>query len=217
DATNTYIEQKEHYTIVIDPAYGGELTGYVGALTEAEVNYAMAEAIMKRFEEDKRFTIVLTRANGESKAEKEKATKINEDKPDLCISLYTAHERSGKGSGMQIYPKKIGDPLNEESLALANHVQKAFQKDNWQPNVFYRQYVPVENNLFQIQNIKVEEAKELTQSTWNILEDTTVNTIAVEQFYLSNEADIAMWANEAGYKEIADRYYQAICNYFQMK
>lgn len=196
--------------IELDAAYGGDASGYEGIITESAFNEKAVDALEEVLSNDIRFTVLRTHESGTSASVEEKAAKINEDQPDLVISIHCAYAPDASISGMSVYPDIPSSANHEKSLAAANAIANAFTSDTWTPAVYYLYYKPYGENAYQIETVETSDTSDHEEETWALLEAVDVPAVVVEQIYCSSQNDVDMWANEDGYQKIADTYYSAL-------
>ena len=131
-------ESRFNYTIVLDAGHGGRDNGCSGTNTgvaESELNLAVTKKLEK-YLTDFGFNVVLTRKNNDGlysnnvsnykKDDMEKRAKIiNDAKADMVISIHMNSFPSASEKGAQVF----FDATNEESVNLANCIQKQFVSD----------------------------------------------------------------------------------------
>lgn len=196
--------------IELDAAYGGDNTGYEGLVSEADVSESIVSALRDKMSEDKHFTVLLTHQPGSSASVKERAEKINKDKPDLVLSIRADGSMDASASGQTVYADIPSSDYHEDSLKAANAVVKAFTSDNWTPSVKYRYYQPFENDEFTILDVNSDDTKDYKLDTWDLMSACDVPVVISNQFYVTNQSDVDTWANESGYDKAAEAYYQAL-------
>ena len=211
------IDHGDKVMIMLDAAYGGDLTGYTGIVNEADLNANIVEAIKAKFEEDNRFMTVLTHEKNESKAVLDKAAFISENNPALFITICAANDKNSETSGMHIYADKPDAETAEESLKLAEAIQSQFSTKDTSVDVKYRYYESIGNNTYQIRDVSFEDKEPKKMNTWLILEETNAVGVVVEQMYVTNQSEIDRWTSPEGLNEIAEAYYKAVCDYLGLK
>ena len=210
-------EKGEKPIVVLDAAFGGELTGYVGIVNEAELNADIVEAIKTRLEEDKRITTVLTHEKNTSASVLEKAAFINETNPALFITICAANSKNPDTSGMHIYADKPDSEQAAESLRLAKCIQAKFNTEEKPVDVRYRYYQSIGNNQYQIKNIDAEDVEPRNMETWLILEETNGVGVVVEQMFVTSQSDLDTYNTADGLSSIAEAYYEIICEYLGLE
>ena len=203
--------------VVLDAAFGGELTGYVGIVNEADLNAEIVEAIKTRLEEDNRFTTVLTHEKNTSASVLDKAAFINETNPALFITICAENSNNPDASGMHVYADKPDSETAEESLRLAKCIQEKFNTEEKPVDVRYRYFQSIGNNTYQIKNVDVEDKEPKNMATWLILEETNTVGVVVQQMYVTSQSDIDTYKTPEGLSNIAEAYYEIICEYLGLK
>lgn len=216
-------EEEVKPIVVLDAAFGGELSGYEGIIKEAELNAMVVDAIKARLEKDDRFEVVLTHESNTSAPVKEKAAKINELKPALFITICSANSGNKDTSGMHIYIDKPNMETFDNSLKLATLVQSEFTTEEKPVDIRFMYYEPIGNNRFQIRYVATddyltgEKRDDPKRDTWLILESTDAVGIVVEQMYVTSQSDLDKWTTKEGLATIAEAYYKVVCAYLNLE
>lgn len=203
--------------IELDAAYGGSATGYEGLVTESEFNENVVNALEIILKEDSRFTVLRTHEAGTEKSVEEKAEKINEDDPELVLSIHCANAPDETISGMNVYVETPSKSTSEKSLVFANEIVNAFMEESITIKEGYLYYVEYGENAYQLEMIDISDTSERSEKTWELMEETNAPVVVVEQIYCTNQSDVATYANEEGYQKIAKMYYQAILNMYGLE
>ena len=207
-------DRKNGIVVAIDPAFGGELTGYEGIMNEADFNEKVADALVEKLSENKRITVLRTHEAGETASVDEKVEVIKEAKATVVLTICCAKSNNANTSGMNIYADKPTSEFNENSLKFAECIKQQFtEEDEKEPYVGYMYYEPVGGNTYQIKYAKADDTTDYELETYRILEKSNTVGVVVEQIYITNEEQVNRWATEEGYNEIAERYYKAIKDY----
>lgn len=157
-------EPKKIINVVIDAGHGGHDEGMtVNGFTEKEIVASIAKKI-KANNSNKNVVIHLTRTDDNFLSLQDRATLINELKPDLVLSLHVNGNENTNASGVEFYisPKNI---MYENSKKIAEDLNSRF----------------VNNHNLNSRGIK--------DANFTILKDTEYPAITVELGFLSNEKD----------------------------
>lgn len=200
--------------IELDAGNGGDQTGDVGIINESDFAQGVTDELQKLLKKDSRFTVKLTHETGTASTAAARAEKTNEDKADLLISIHADANADAEVSGMKIYADVPAADTNKESVKMAKAVQNSFSDTSLAPQTYYCYYKEIRPEVYQIHNVELDDMTEYEEETLDLLVKTDVPAVLVEQIYVTSQTDTDAWANEAGYKDAAERYYQAILDYF---
>ena len=157
-------EPKKIINVVIDAGHGGHDEGMtVNGFTEKEIVASIAKKI-KANNSNKNVVIHLTRTNDNFLSLQDRATLINELKPDLVLSLHVNGNENTNALGVEFYisPKNI---MYENSKKIAEDLSSRF----------------VNNHNLNSRGVK--------DANFTILKNTEYPAITVELGFLSNEND----------------------------
>jgi N-acetylmuramoyl-L-alanine amidase len=204
-----------HFTLELDAAFGGDNPGYTGLINEASVNEKTVDALEALLKQDERFTVLRTHESGTGAPVSETAEKIKADSPQMVLSIHAAWSPSASDSGTRIYTDLPGTAGSQEALKLGEEIRKAFAAEDWNASLNYLYYHHTEGNTWtvDIRDVSAQQPEEESPATWTLFEKTDVPCVIVEQFFISNKADIERWNNEKGYQLTAQKYYSALCAY----
>ena len=212
-------EEIIQYRIELDAAYGGDNTGLSGIINEADVNEKVINALEDLMVQDERFIVYRTHTAGSAASVLESAEKINKDKPDMVLSIHAAYSPSSSKSGTRLYPS-LRSSAKAPSLKFAQEILDEFEEEeDWAVSVNRLYYLDQEDGTtaIVIRDYGDEINEEDGDVTWTLLLNTDVPCVIAEQFFISNKSDIDRWDNEEGYQLIAERYYSAFCDYFEIE
>jgi N-acetylmuramoyl-L-alanine amidase len=148
------------FTIIIDPAHGGDDTGAALAegLFEKEVTLAVARRLRADLEQ-RGMVAVLLRDSDVPLTLDQRATATNASRGDIYISIHAA----ALGSGVRIYSARLGDtpPINKHGFLPWNSAQAAYldQSHNLAASVIAElesrkvQGTPLESGLRPLRNV----------------------------------------------------------------
>lgn len=203
--------------VELDAVYTFDAAGEVTSPMQSEFTEGITAKLEEKLTVDGRFKVFRTHEAGVNASAEERAKKVNDDKPDLLLSITTGYDPDFTASGTLIYPDVPSSEQNEASLKMAGILQENMKAGDWSADVRYLYYKPFENDQYQIMRTETSDTEKYDFETWTILEKTSVPAVVVEQIHLSNASDSQRWSNEEGYETIAEQYYQAILEYFGMK
>lgn len=192
--------KSENLKVVLDSGHGGGDPGKIGVndVEEKTVNLAIAEKV-KQLLENEKYEVVMTREDdvmlagedgqttkvGDMKARVEK---INEEAPDLAVSIHqnSYHEESVKGAQVFYYTH------SEEGKKAAELMQEA---------------------LLTLDTENHRKAK--ANDTYYVLKRTEVPTIIVECGFLSNWEEAELLNEEAYQEKVAEAIVSGIHAYME--
>lgn len=210
--------KKVTYSVELDAAFGGDNTGYTGLINESSVSEKTVNALEALLLKDERFNVMRTHASGTPMAVADSAAKINEDRPQIVLSIHAGWNPNGNMSGTRVYPDLKDHSGYAESSKLAGLVQKAFDAEDWKASLNQMYMHEQSDGTFRVEVIGIDETPADTGGTraptWTILEKTEVPCVVVEQFFVSSRADVEKWNSDEGYRLIAEKYYSVLCEYF---
>lgn len=200
--------------IELDAGNGGDQTGDTGIVNESDFAEGVTDELQKLLKKDSRFTVKLTHESGTASTAAARAEKINEDNPDLLLSIHADASSNPETSGMKIYADIPTADTNKDSVKMAEAVQNSFTDTSLNPVTYYGYYKEIRPEVYQIHQVGLDDTADYQEETFDLLAKTDVPAVLVEQIYVTSQSDTDAWANEAGYKDAAQRYYQAILEYF---
>lgn len=209
------------HKVELDAAFGGSNKGYTGYISEAEINEKTVNALEQLLKMDDRFEVYRTHPAGSEAAVADSAAKIEDDSPDIALSIHGGWDPDENLSGTRVYTDLAGRKGEGEAKKFAAAVVKAFSLDDWQASANYLYYHEQSDGTYTVEvtdaSAQQTESETETPVTWTILEKTDVPCVIVEQFFISNKSDIGRWDNPDGYQMIAEKYYSALCDYFSIE
>ena len=207
-------KSKDAYTIELDSGFGGDQTGFVGVMNESEFNAGVVSALQTLLNKDSHFIVLLSHPLDEAATNVEKVDKINEDNPDMVLSIHTGYNPNVNEGGMYIYADVPSENTNKDSVQLAQCIQQSFQETDLNPQVSYYYYHEIRPEVFTPNLVPVDDMTTYEDQTLDILSGTSAVAVYVEQLNIMNPQQITTWANEEGYQQLAQYYYEAIKAYY---
>ena len=210
--------KKAAYSVALDAAFGGDNSGYIGLINEASVNEKTVGAIEAILLKDERFAVYRTHPAGTGKAVLDTAADLNEERPQIVLSIHAGWNPDASMSGTRIYPDLKEHSGYGESKKLADLIQKAFTAEDWQATVNQMYMHEQSDGTFKVEVIGMDETPAAAEGerapTWTLLEKCELPCVIVEQFFVSDKGDIEKWNNDDGYRLIGEKYYSVLCEYF---
>lgn len=193
------IEEKQLYTVCIDPGHGDWDYGAISpnGTAEKDITLAISLKLGKLLEEDSNFKVIYTRATdtmdwietaNDSLKERIKISKICN--ADIFISIHCNYSSdSNKISGVETWY----NPSDDSSLTLSKYLQQALIDLDYTTNRGVKSYVPGE---------------ELA-----VLELNTTTSALIELGFLTNSSDEKYLTSYQGQSNCANALYKAIVEY----
>lgn len=190
------------YTLVIDPAFGGEKTGFEGYVTEADYARNVADRLAEKLAED-RITVVMSHTAEESMSVTTRAGIINDLKPDMVLSIRADSSPDLSASGMRVYADIPSASTHKESLHFAQLISEAFEteKNVWTGYLYYK---PIRDDMYEPLSVSADDTENMHLETWDLMKQVSAPVVIVSGLYVSNEEECAEWASEEGYDRTAE-------------
>lgn len=214
-------QSRTAFKIGIDAAFGGANKGFTGYIAESDINEKTVNAIEELLSKDDRFTVMRTHAAQTEAAVLDTAAKINEEQPQLVLSIHGGWDPDETVSGTRVYtnlPERKGE---REANKFAEEIVAAFSAEDWSATQNYLYYHEQPTGTYTVEVVDADAEQPVYPEgevpvTWTLMENTEIPTVIVEQFFVSNKSDISRWDNPEGYQLIAEKYYSALCRYLSI-
>lgn len=203
------------YRVAVDAGHGGADPGAQGIVNEAQMNAQTAEALAAWLDKDPNYIPLSTRNSYDTTAKpSERASYVNALAPQLLLSIHGNSAPEGSGaSGFECYPAVPGRTWHPESYyfaeRLAERMQAAGAHLRGNSGIRYIYYEGENKQLVESSHNEIRLERSFT-----ILEDVNCPAVLAEQCFVTSEADVAQFGDEAGCQRVARIYYEAICAYF---
>ena len=199
----------------VDAGHGGADPGAQGIVNEAQMNAQTAEALAAWLDKDPNYIPLSTRNSYDTTAKpSERASYVNALAPQLLLSIHGNSAPEGSGaSGFECYPAVPGRTWHPESYYFAERLAEGMQAAgaHLRGNSGIR-YIYYEGENKQLVESSHNEIR--LERSFTILEDVNCPAVLAEQCFVTSEADVAQFGDEAGCQRVARIYYEAICAYF---
>lgn len=216
----------ERPIVVLDAGHGGSDPGAVSGFSddiEAEITQIITDKLAALLEQHKHELIVeQAHQAGTYATTMARANTALQLHADVLISLHVNADTNAATRGFQVYPLPPGRAYHSESLRLGQlmtqHVAAQTEMEIQGENgIFYAYYHEIDGGGYW---------KELVDSAWTdpenpsaspsfgVIENAGCPAVLVEQWFISNPADMALMNNENGRDAMARGLYLAICEYF---
>jgi N-acetylmuramoyl-L-alanine amidase len=178
------VELGAEKTIVIDAGHGGRDVGVVfDGKNESEIVKIIAGKI-KQQNEQNRVKIILLRESDEFVSLQDRATKVNEIKPDLFISLHISSSKDANINGINAFVSK--------------------------ENSFYHQSKDIAQSLLEAVSSENLMKGKVSEANFMLLKEVKYPSVLLELGFLSNTKDRNFILSETGQIEIATKILEAI-------
>ena len=216
-------KEQDAFVVMIDPGHGGVDKGAEGLnMQEYEMTWRTAQELMNLLEQDKRFTPVLSITESESQdpdmprvTPTQRAERARERGADLMFSIHGNSAFSQDIRGFECYPIPPGREHHQKSMDLAFLLGEQFASAGASlrgtSGVRYIYYDALDNKRV----VEISDNSVQTDLSFTVLEDSGCPAVLVEQCFITNYEDIAMFASEEGCKQSARLYYNAICAWYE--
>lgn len=197
EATAQKVDKREKPLVIVDAGHGGRDPGKIGAndALEKDVNLSIA-IYLKEYLEKRDVQVLMTREDGERLVNsqsgdlKERVKLINENSPDLTVSIHqnSYHEASVHGAQVFYFTH------SKEAKAAAEIIQKAIKTADTEGT---------------------REAK--ANDTYYLLKKTEVPVVIMECGFLSNYEEAEKLVTEEYQKELAEAIADGIMEYLESR
>lgn len=211
--------------VAVDPGHGG-LNEHNGCwdsgtegngFTEAELTYRIAQELEAMLRKDGRFSPVMTTDGSQYLKGSERGAAARAAGAELLVSIHFNADAGYGSRGLECYPAPPVLPANGDSLRLAGYITAGFAETGLPlrgENGIRYLYFDANNER------RIYEASDTTprtDPTFTVLETCGCPAVLVEQAFLTDGTDAAMFASEEGCRNAAGIYYRAICQYFGLE
>lgn len=213
-AINGCLGLNRKIVIELDAAFGGDTKGYQGIVTSATENEKIVDALETILNEDHRFVAKKTQEDGTYASIEQRKEQIEKDNPTIVISIRLQGSPYPEESGMYTYAQLSSMKKHKESKKLANAINDVFKEDTT-TNIGYLYYAPIKDtDTYELLFKDIEEKEVKDLETFALMEQCeSTPVVVISPFYVTNQSEVDTYANEEGYQRIAQKIYQAICNF----
>lgn len=208
--------------VAIDPGHGGYNenngcwdSGAKGnGVTEAELTMRIAGMLEQLLRQDRRFAPVMTTDGSTYLKGSERGAAAQAAGAQLLVSIHFNSDQYDHSRGLECYPATPAMETNADSLRLAAAITEGFAATGLplrgENGIRYLYFDENDNRLVYESSDTVPR----TDPTFTVLETCGCPAVLVEQGFLTNLTDAAMFSTDDGCRGAADIYYRAICQYF---
>ena len=208
--------------VAIDPGHGGYNenngcwdSGAKGnGVTEAELTMRIAGMLEQLLRQDRRFAPVMTTDGSTYLKGSQRGAAAQAAGAELLVSIHFNSDPVYDSRGLECYPATPAMATNADSLRLAAAITEGFAATGLPlrgENGIRYLYFDANNNRMVYES---SDTVPRTDPTFTVLETCSCPAVLVEQAFLTNPADVALFSTDEGCRGAADIYYRAICQYF---
>lgn len=216
-AKTPYYKGEAPWRIGLDAGHGGSDPGAQGLVSELDMTEQTVRALQTLLENDDNFIPVLCRGWDETVSRPSlRAIEGNRKKADLLLSVHGNSSGDADAHGFECFPIPPGRELAAPSLELAGHLAAAFSD----AGASLRGIGGVRYVYYEGENEDVKTFHESTDTavydfpTFGFLEYAESPAVLVEQGFVTNAGDVALFGGETGAANAARCIYRAICAYY---
>ena len=211
--------------VAIDPGHGGYNenngcwdSGAKGdGVTEAELTIRIAGMLEELLRQDRRFAPVMTTDGSTYLKGSQRGAAAQAAGAELLVSIHFNSDPVYDSRGLECYPATPAMATNADSLRLAAAITEGFAATGLPlrgENGIRYLYFDANNNRMVYES---SDTVPRTDPTFTVLETCGCPAVLVEQAFLTNPADAALFSSDEGCRSAAGIYYRAICQYFGME
>ena len=217
--------------LVLDAGHGGVYpTGDPGALSrdgkiyESTVTLAMAlrvQALLAQHEDE--LQVVMTRTQDVFLSPMERTNPAAQLQANLFLSLHLNADTSAKVRGFSCYPTPPGRLNYAESVEFAQLLVERVRPTGipiaGTNGIWFAYYRPSGTGYYKqlMDWAEVDPQNPGGDESFGVVEYTGCPSVLIEQWYITNDADMALFNHERGYDNMAQCIYLAICDYFGLQ
>ena len=186
-------------------------------VTEAELTIRIAGMLEELLRQDRRFAPVMTTDGSTYLKGSQRGAAAQAAGAELLVSIHFNSDPVHDSRGLECYPATPAMATNADSLRLAAAITEGFAATGLplrgENGIRYLYFDANDNRVVYESSDTVPR----TDPTFTVLETCGCPAVLVEQGFLTNPADAALFSSDEGCRSAADIYYRAICRYFGME
>ena len=198
--------------VMLDAAHGGDNSGYQGIISEDEYNEHVIDELQILLENDARFEVKRTHEAGQALAVSTRVEIIDEEKPDLVLSVRCHNGDSPNFGTMLVFADPAASKYHKDSTDLAKIITQVYTDAGYSPLCGYYYYKPIKTGYYQEHLVPVDDETDYEEETWELM-NAKAPVVIVSQINVNSEEETAEWGSEEGWKKAAELYYRALVNY----
>ena len=127
-------------TVMLDNAHGGDNSGYQGIISEDEYNEHVIDELQILLQNDERFEVKRTHEDGQAMAVSTRVEIIDEEKPDLVLSVRCHNGDSPNFGTMLVFADPPASKFHKDSTDLAKFITQVYTDAGYSPLCGYYYY-----------------------------------------------------------------------------
>jgi N-acetylmuramoyl-L-alanine amidase len=202
--------QQNRYTVLIDPAHGGEETGVVSdRLREKDLTMNLALLIRQEAQKKANFLVQLTRSDDRTMTTAERNKAAGALKPNCLLSLHVNAGFGKKATGYEVYFPGFRQTLaggDESAAILKDMVKNRYLNDS----VRLAQEIQTS-----IETVFPRQGRGLRDAPSPLLDGLTIPGVVVEISFATHPEDRKRLTDEGKQRAVARALVEGLWNYFQ--
>ena len=202
--------QQNRYTVLIDPAHGGEETGVISdRLREKDLTMNLALLIRQEAQKKANFDVQLTRSEDRTMTMAERRKAAVARKPNCLLSLHVNAGFGKKATGYEVYFPGFRQTITggNESAAILKDMEK-----NRYLNDSVRLAQQIQTGL---DKVFPRQGRGLREAPSPLLDGLTIPAVVVEIGFATHPEDRKKLIDENTQKAVARALVEGLWNYFQ--
>ena len=186
-------------------------------VTEAELTIRIAGMLEELLRQDRRFAPVMTTDGSTYLKGSQRGAAAQAAGAELLVSIHFNSDPVYDSRGLECYPATPAMATNADSLRLAAAITEGFAATGLPlrgENGIRYLYFDANNNRMVYES---SDTVPRTDPTFTVLETCSCPAVLVEQAFLTDPADTALFSTDEGCRSAAGIYYRAIRRYFDME
>lgn len=204
----------DRHRVVIDPGHGGYDVGAVGIIEETRMTEQTALLLYGMLEADERFSVRLTRKEGEAASLSDRCRAAKTHRAHLMLSIHGNSAEDTSASGFECYPAPPGRSHHADSLRFAGLLTARMKETGaslrGENGIRYAYYDENGKKAF----TESSDTSIRTESSFAVVDSSGCPSVLAEQCFITCAADVDAFGDEDGCAEAAKAYYLAILDYF---
>lgn len=202
--------QQNRYTVLIDPAHGGEETGVVSdRLREKDLTMNLALLIRQEAGKKANFHVQLTRSDDRTMTTAERSKAAGALKPDCLLSLHVNAGFGKKATGYEVYFPGFRQTIaggDESAAILKDMVKNRYLNDS------VRLAQEIQTSL---ETVFPRQGRGLRDAPSPLLDGLTVPGVVVEIGFATHPEDRKKLTDDETQRAVARALVEGLWNYFQ--
>lgn len=200
--------------IMLDAGHGGDASGIQGIASEDAVDEEIVNRLEEKLSGDSRFTVMRTHDVGTAMNNEQRVQVINDAHPDLVLSIHCADSMNPDDTGARVFADIPSSRYHEDSLRAAEAISTALGNAGMNVISGYYYYHPIREGVFQEHIVDFSDETDYQEDTLDLLKLAEAPVVRVEQFHVNNQADVDAWADEQGFDQAAQIYYDVLVDLY---